>query len=1088
VAAVPTVIQNRPGLSAVAYRIGTFATFRKAMLDKLAHTPALAGLTARVGDDYSITTIELWAAIADVLTFYQERTANEAFLRTSALRDSVLRLVRLIDYQLRPGAAATTQLVFALDAGAAALIPAQTRVQSVPAQGEQPQKFETLISIMADARLNKLRVFPRPQPGSPTGSGASEAIVAPDAEALLAAATLSPADRVMLYAPDASEVLTLRSVRSQDDLLILNWTLPIAGTSFTNAFTGNDQRYGAYRLGRSFHLFGFDAPATVVVAELKNTSDPTSAYLTSALTDFSLHGDGTQQNQFSLDARYAGLKPGAVVLAVGPTSSGNFAVPCLISSANEVQVQRSAKSSSGAVTVCQSGTVTQLTLPNQTFSNLLPDDIRNVVLYELLGPSLRFWPYHYADTLATSEVYLPGRRAGWSSIEVGRGIARGVAVPGTVLDVADLTIGRSVFVTDGRTGQPVTATVSGVSLVGSNVSLSATNADTLTIGNLGLAPAQVSPVTVIVSQPIAQPFNPPSASRCELTVTMGVLPPQTISLDKTTLASGTPASIAAALQTAIRAALPGAPTFARALAWTAYDSVIAVAAGLPGDRVAFGPSAADAATVAALGLDPPHAGFVDGILSVPIALPLASAISGNVSVTVGIDSPVDVPIDIPAGTSDAATLANTLVNQLLVAGGVTATATSDGRILVLPLRLPFEQRSFMRLSLQSDAPLDLDTWTAVLLGNVAPASHGETVRNEVVGDGDASQQFQHFALAKKPVTYVPGATPGGVSSSLQLLVDGVLWTEHASLYGASPRDRIYVTRIADDGTLTVQFGDGVTGARPPSGRQNLVASYRQGIGISGRVGAGKLTTLLDRPTGVKSATNLTAADGGADPETLDHAREAAPGTVRTFGRAVSLRDFEDTALMAGQVAKASATWVWTGERRAIHLTIAGQGGATFSLDGLKQIAATLGTERDPNHKLLVANYAPVPVLVDASIIVDDQYVATQVLLTAGAALLQALSFDSRRFAQPVYLSDIFRVLQEVEGVVAVDVNRLDLKSRDPALRAAHGIDDTLSGPQPRLLMLPARPAGAGTVLPAELALVESPAQDITLQASGGLSG
>jgi predicted phage baseplate assembly protein len=319
------------------------------------------------------------------------------------------------------------------------------------------------------------------------------------------------------------------------------------------------------------------------------------------------------------------------------------------------------------------------------------------------------------------------------------------------------------------------------------------------------------------------------------------------------------------------------------------------------------------------------------------------------------------------------------------------------------------------------------------------------------------------------------------------MVNGVRWTEVPTLYGAAPLDPVYITRIGDDATTTVQFGDGITGARVPTGRQNIVATYRQGLGIAGRVGAARISTLLDRPTGVKSVINLVAADGGADPETMDKARQAAPGTVRTFGRAVSLRDFEDTALMAGEVAKASATWVWGGERRAIHLTIAAQGGVTFSAAGLKRIAATLLSERDPNHKLLIDNYAAVAVVVDATILVDARYATADVLAAARTALLSDLGFDQRRFAQPVYLSEIVAVLQNVAGVVAVDLNALDLESTDPAFRAAHGIGSAPGGPQPHLLMLPARPAGTGTVLPAELAWVEVPSQDVTLRATGGLS-
>ena len=43
--AAPGEIDNRAGLSAIAYRIGTFATFRKAIVDELSHTRQLAGLT-----------------------------------------------------------------------------------------------------------------------------------------------------------------------------------------------------------------------------------------------------------------------------------------------------------------------------------------------------------------------------------------------------------------------------------------------------------------------------------------------------------------------------------------------------------------------------------------------------------------------------------------------------------------------------------------------------------------------------------------------------------------------------------------------------------------------------------------------------------------------------------------------------------------------------------------------------------------------------------------------------------------------------------------------------------------------------------
>lgn len=47
-------------------------------------------------------------------------------------------------------------------------------------------------------------------------------------------------------------------------------------------------------------------------------------------------------------------------------------------------------------------------------------------------------------------------------------------------------------------------------------------------------------------------------------------------------------------------------------------------------------------------------------------------------------------------------------------------------------------------------------------------------------------------------------------------------------------DRVYTIRLNDDGTAEVQFGDGVQGGRPSSGG-NVVASYRFGAGIEGKI-------------------------------------------------------------------------------------------------------------------------------------------------------------------------------------------------------------------------------------------------------------
>ncbi|MCT0200390.1 putative baseplate assembly protein, partial [Synechococcus sp. CS-1325] len=124
------------------------------------------GLTTRDDGDFTIALCDALATGLDVLTFYQERIANEDWLRTASERRSILELAGLIGYQLAPGVAASTWLAFTLQeapgnpalAAAPVQIPLGTRVQSVPGPGEQAQSFETVEPIKARTEWNTIPI------------------------------------------------------------------------------------------------------------------------------------------------------------------------------------------------------------------------------------------------------------------------------------------------------------------------------------------------------------------------------------------------------------------------------------------------------------------------------------------------------------------------------------------------------------------------------------------------------------------------------------------------------------------------------------------------------------------------------------------------------------------------------------------------------------------------------------------------------------------------------------------------------------------------------------------------------------------
>lgn len=315
--------------------------------------------------------------------------------------------------------------------------------------------------------------------------------------------------------------------------------------------------------------------------------------------------------------------------------------------------------------------------------------------------------------------------------------------------------------------------------------------------------------------------------------------------------------------------------------------------------------------------------------------------------------------------------------------------------------------------------------TVAINANVALATHGETV-TEVLGSGNTSIAFQRFTLRQPPLTHISASSAAGTETTLKVYVNDILWHEAETFFGHLPEERIYVTRLDNDGKTTITFGDGTTGSRLPTGRENIKAIYRKGIGLGGLVNANQLSQLLTRPLGVKAAVNPIASAGAADPERLDEARSNAPLALLTLGRIVSLQDYEDFARAFAGIEKSLATWTWRKQRRCIFVTVAGTNGAAVSKNAplYKNLLKAMSQSGDPRVHVEVESYRPLFFRLSANIKMHPDYLPEKVLPVVEQQLRSAFSFRERSFGQPVTLSEVITVCQQVEGVVAVDIDKL----------------------------------------------------------------
>ncbi|WP_321475618.1 putative baseplate assembly protein [uncultured Paludibaculum sp.] len=314
---------------------------------------------------------------------------------------------------------------------------------------------------------------------------------------------------------------------------------------------------------------------------------------------------------------------------------------------------------------------------------------------------------------------------------------------------------------------------------------------------------------------------------------------------------------------------------------------------------------------------------------------------------------------------------------------------------------------------------DCPVATTVVYGNVVAATHGEAQQEKILGNGDASSEWQVFNLPVSPTTYVDDpAAPTGAASTLHVYVNDQEWHEVDSFYARGPSDAIFQTSVDDSGKEQVRFGDGRTGRRVPTGSQNVRAVMRKGLGVAGNATADTVTAILQSRPGMKAVTNPGPATGGADAETADSIRRAAPGTVVTFDRAVSLKDYEALTLAYFRGGKAKAAWADFGSKRGVKLTVSPPGGSPLSAVA-KDLRSYLDLHRDPNVPLSISEATKVPFVLRVTVHVLEGWKQSAVMAAVEMACGTAtgfLSFDRMPLGDTVFQSAILAQFQSVPGV------------------------------------------------------------------------
>lgn len=888
--AQPVTAVNPPFLPRIAYRADDYASLRWRLLGHLRE--AFPGWNERLAEnqgtqDLGVTLVELFAYLGDVVGFYQDVRANEAFLRTATLPASLTELAALVDYRPAPGAAASTLQAFLLREGQAGTVPAGFRVRTAAAEGAPSLVFETARALPADAARNTLRF------------GGYD-----------------------------------RSART----LNTPGLPPDAGVALDQAYTG--LRAGSFVLLR--RPGEADLPVQLTAAVIRDGKTRLSwdegalpAGTPIPIADLTLHGNPRQAMAPAARARADEITAGDRAVDVASTTGLTAGTRVLFVAPGWMEAARILAAGSGRVT----------------------------------------WNRPFALSLRRSQTRIyRATSAGYLHAVVRRGAASITRATNSQPGGPDVEAGDHLLLSD----------ATGVERV-------------LVAGRAG--------ATITLAEPVPRAMIPAPKA--------GMDP--TVELHRVRL-PGTGVSGASAHTDVAPVRLAGSET--ELVMEAAYEGLEPGAALVLHDG-----QHTRAARLAEAGVD--GEGRTVLRFQAPVGAPFRVAsllVHGPFASTLRVDGFNRNEAFTPAGMTRLRIAGSPALkpgDPLVVEGGGRA---EGARVAALAPGQAGETEVDLRAPLVHAYPLA----TTVVYGNVVEASHGETVVDEAVGSGDGSRAGQRFVLRRRPTTWVHDAAGRrGVRSTLEVFVADELWTEVESLAESAADARHYAVEVDDEGETLLAFGDGRHGARLPTGRGNVRARYRVGLGAGGNVPAGAVRVVPEPLEFLESTRNPIPAAGGADAETPDEVRRLAPLTVRTLDRAVSLGDFADLALAYAGIAKARADGGWSRGRRLVQLTVASTGGSPLTPALHEGLRAFLAGRAAPGERFVLRDFRPWPVRLSVEIHVLPQFTRLETLLRVRDALGAGrdsdgrpgyFHFDRRGLGEDLYLSDVYALVEGVRGV------------------------------------------------------------------------
>ena len=266
-----------------------------------------------------------------------------------------------------------------------------------------------------------------------------------------------------------------------------------------------------------------------------------------------------------------------------------------------------------------------------------------------------------------------------------------------------------------------------------------------------------------------------------------------------------------------------------------------------------------------------------------------------------------IGVDMKGPLGAAASVKLTVTGSTPVVADFPITYTPGNRVFSIPSKEDGAPVNYTLYKVANNTIQDLQGLTAnfQLEGSEASNAASSVFENVGILEGQLSVQNGTFdtlegnkrvSLTDSPI--IEGSVQVFINTGTPSDDAYGAYTQVERLYSASGEtDKIFQVVYDTNYAATVLFGDNILGVSPPAGAQFTIA-YRIGGGSRGNINPNMINvttqgTSNDTGNPLISFTteNISAATGGANAETSEHAKKYAPYTFKRQDRVVTLEDF-----------------------------------------------------------------------------------------------------------------------------------------------------------------------------------------------------